>query len=92
MYSYAGGIAGCPGQYEYCFVPNPNTKPNPRPNGSFGHFGPILGPVCLEIDLFLGLGDRNGLNATIVDTSQTTAVSVHAVHSEKGVTTRAYNG
>ena len=51
----SGEIAGCPGQQDYCSFQTPKSKPNPKQIGRYGHFGPILGAVVLEV-VFLGTG------------------------------------
>ena len=33
------------------------SKPNPKIIRRYGHFGPILGPLFLEVDYFLGPGE-----------------------------------
>ena len=53
-----GAIAGCPGQHNYRSVPNQKKQTHFFLNERHGRFGPILGPVSLEVDYFLGSGKQ----------------------------------
>ena len=50
-----GANADCPGQHNYCSVPNPKQQTQQKKEDM--GVGPILGPVVLEVDYFLGPGE-----------------------------------
>ena len=49
-----GAIAGCPGEQDYCSIPNPKKQTQSKKSGRYGRFGPISGPAFLQVDFFLG--------------------------------------
>ena len=45
-----------------CIFLTPQNKPNPQKIGRYRRFGPILGPVFLQVDYFSGRGEKKQAN------------------------------
>ena len=62
-----GEIAGCPGQQDYCSVPNPKNQTQSPQNWKIWAFWSDFGSCFLEVDFFGGgRGNRNRPNPTII--------------------------
>ena len=66
-----GAIAGCPGEQNYCSVPNPEKQTHFKKKRKIWAFWADFGSCVLEIDYFWDRGNRSRANPTIIETSQT---------------------